>query len=68
MVSRCAACGLPIVWRRTLANRWTPDNLDGTTHWASCARRELIESRLRASGRGEGEQLEFLELQRSEGS
>lgn len=37
----CAVCHAPIVWRRTKNKKWTPDNLDGTSHWATCTGERL---------------------------
>ena len=34
--SQCKACGAPIVWVRTKSGKWTPQDLDGGSHWATC--------------------------------
>jgi hypothetical protein len=34
--AKCKSCGAPIRWRKTAAGKNTPDNLDGTPHWATC--------------------------------
>ena len=34
---RCKACHAPVAWRLTAAGKRTPDNLDGTSHWATCS-------------------------------
>lgn len=35
-MSTCRSCNAPIRWRRTEAGKPTPDNPDGTPHWATC--------------------------------
>ena len=35
-MSQCRGCGARIVWVKTSNDKWTPANLDGTPHWASC--------------------------------
>ena len=35
-MSKCKGCGAEIVWVTTDAGKLTPQNPDGTTHWATC--------------------------------
>lgn len=60
--STCAACREPVVWRRTLAGRWTPEDPDGTTHWATCMAPEVFRrmTRRRPLPDGGGLQMSFL--------
>ena len=58
---RCLACNRPIVWKRTVNGKWTPEDPDGKTHWATCSEREKFE-RFRSAVRSknvEGRQLEM---------
>jgi len=32
----CKACGQPIRWVKTTSGKFTPIDLDGMTHWATC--------------------------------
>lgn len=34
--SYCKGCGAEIIWVKTQTGKLTPNNLDGTTHWATC--------------------------------
>ena len=40
---RCLACNGQIIWRKTVNNKWTPEDPDGKTHWATCPQREKFE-------------------------
>lgn len=35
-VTRCSKCPTPIRWKKTAAGKNTPENIDGTPHWATC--------------------------------
>ena len=41
-IAKCKGCGKVIRWTITEAGRWTPVNLDGSTHWATCSRANLF--------------------------
>lgn len=34
--SYCKSCGAEINWVKTESGKFTPINLDGLTHWATC--------------------------------
>jgi hypothetical protein len=36
--SKCRACCAPISWVKTPTGKWTPQNQDGSSHWATCNR------------------------------
>lgn len=46
--ARCRGCNAPIIWRKTEAGKNTPDNLDGTPHWATCPKAAAFKGRARA--------------------
>ena len=59
---RCLACGRRILWKRTVNDKWTPEDPDGKTHWATCSEREKFEEFRSAvrSEKAEGRQLEMV--------
>lgn len=57
--SRCRLCLRAVLWERTVNNRWTPVNVDGSTHWATCEGAD--EMRRRGQLVPEGRQLSMME-------
>jgi len=46
-MTTCRLCGQPITWATTAARKKTPVNPDGSTHWATCPRRDALRPRRR---------------------
>jgi hypothetical protein len=53
--SHCRGCGKPIQWKLTAKGRWTPEDPDGTPHWATCIRAADFKRKKGASPRDENQ-------------
>jgi len=49
---KCRTCGTPVVWRRTANEKWTPEEHDGTPHWARCPQARAWKGRARREEQG----------------
>ena len=57
----CGKCGAPIEWQMTIQGNWTPQNLDGTPHWATCPHAAEFRRRRKRSSKDQGNLFEAAE-------
>jgi hypothetical protein len=41
----CKGCGAEIQWILTKSGRYSPANLDGSSHWGTCPKGEIFKKR-----------------------
>ena len=46
----CRGCDAAITWTRTVTGRWSPLNLDGSPHWATCPFADKFRRRMKKGG------------------
>ena len=54
IATKCGKCGAPIEWQMTIQGNWTPQNLDGTPHWATCPHAAEFRRRRKRSSKEQG--------------
>lgn len=52
--AKCKACGAPIIWEQTKSGKWTPKDLDGGPHWATCPHAKQFKKGKTTNGKNKG--------------